>query len=235
VKTVTRLCTPEVLDKITANGQPYDVLVGVSDIEKNDVIVYEDPEGRKTARYADNIAYGHELNLHIAEGSEQDFTIMGLNASPASVLEALFASGSIMIGIGMEIHEKQPYLIHETQYLPVLACEPIDPTVLLETLKIENWPDGCFSILFLAKAMDVSTGRPVLQITDYTVMSLTQMQGADVFVEVDQRLLRAGKIRDRFGRYLEPYFGDPHARQNDEELDKATVDEIGEIIAGDDQ
>jgi hypothetical protein len=233
MKTVHRACTAEVLDKLTANGQPYDVLIGIADVETGDVILYEDPEGRQIARYVASVTFGHDFQLNIIEGSEQDFTLVALSAAPATVLEALFAAGSILIGIGLEIHDKQVYLIHDPQYLPVLACEPIEPQIILETLKISDWPDGCFSILFMAKATDVSTGRPVINIVEHTVMAMTKIEGADVFVEVDDRFLRTGKIRDKFGRMLEPYFGaGPDVGQKDEELDQATLDEVNDIVGG---
>lgn len=78
-------------------------------------------------------------------------------------------------------------------------------------------------------------GRQTVEIAEYSVLALTRQQDVDVFVEIDDRLLRVGKIRDRFGRQLEPYFGQgaqegSNARSSDLELDSAVVDKVNEII-----
>jgi hypothetical protein len=229
-----RPCTKEMFDRLAVSGQSFDIRPGNLEIREGDIITFEDPDGREITRRIDTVLHSRDLPT-VAENTDQGFFVIGLAISAASILESAFALGGVVFGFALERRSGTTSFKQEPQYLPVLVCDAVDPEVVLNALSIDTWPDGCFSVLVAAKLGASEAGRQTVEIAEYTILALAPHQGVDVFVEVDDRLLRIGKLRDRFGQHLEPYFGqnvpgEDDAGQSNLELDPATLDQVNAII-----
>jgi len=203
---IPRHCSRELLDLVASNQQAFDVQAGRVELQEGDLLEFDDQQGHQVVRRVDSILYSRDL-LHEGE-EDQGVTVVGLSRGTVGPLGTAFGGNGIAVGFALERHQGKTDVATPPQYLPALVCPPIELDVVLEQLQVDHWPDGVFSILLSARVPPrPEAGRLSVEVRETLVLALTRQQDVDVFIEVDQRLLRIGKLQDGYGKDLDPYFG----------------------------
>jgi hypothetical protein len=146
---------------------------------------------------ADSAAYGkEEVDLY-------GLTILSLNEPSFSTFASLFDQYFAMgLAIGKTNEGWDP--LGPPTYWPMLICPEIAESGILEELKIDNWPNGVYSIhLKVLPIMEEGDGPLKLDLVDGYVLVMTHGEGElhkEVLgKEVDISALILGRITSTFG------------------------------------
>lgn len=206
-----RACSAEMFLRVTSDRLPFDARVGRHEVQEGDTIRFVDPDGRGTVRRVDTVLYTDDLENPDGIG----ITVMGISRGVSGPLATTFGGGGVAIGFGIERHGSTLTILQGPQCLPALICPPVDPESVLEQLHGQNWPDGIFTIMVAGQTCEPEAGRLTVTVREYMVLVLTHVGDADMFLEVDPRLLQQGVLQDMFGKTLAPYFGQPDQEDDD--------------------
>jgi len=209
-----RVCSPEMFLRVTSDRLPFDVRVGRLEIQEGDTITFQDPDGRTTIRRVDMVLYSDDLENLEGAGC----TVTGISRGLAGPLACTFGGGGVSVGFGIERRAHSTEIIQGPQCLPALICPPVDPRAVLDQLHDGDWPDGVYTILVAGQTCEPEAGRIAVTVREHLVMTLANVGGTDMFMEVDQRMLQQGVLQDMYGKTLAPYFG----QEPDQEDEDAT-------------
>lgn len=207
-------CKTEAEFRAIAEGRLTYAIRKEVDVEPDDLItfVHVDASGQEHVahRRVASVANTKELEIPDDELVRYGLTLASLVQPEFGALEPLLATNRFIIGFALIKKDPHgPHLFGDPSYMPPAASPTIDPGFLLQELGVNSWPDGLFSCMVLGREDRSVPGHPVADLTELVVMVRTRNEDdVDVFVRVNDMLLRTGSLQDLYARPVVPHFGE---------------------------
>lgn len=241
---IRRIVDPKTFDAIAAGTQTFEIVRGNIDIAPDDYCTYLEqlPEGsekapRSVLRRVRSVISTDAAGIPNDELARYGATVVGFGASQYTGLELLLQEGSNVVAFAVAKYGDDVEVVEGPAYLPPLNCPAVPAASFLDTMETALWPAGHYSVMLQVRFRDVMPGARVdADVVDSIIMVRSQHDDRDVFVMVDLRYLRLGKLKDLANNAVMPYFGDDGFDEADpiEETEPAALGDLTPYLEEDD-
>lgn len=227
-QTIRRKVDTETYEAIASGFRSFVSVAEQEEVVEDDWFVFveviDDSPNREVYRQVAEVVHYEDVDLYIASFKPPEF----------ETLEGIFNQGNFVVGHSLVKENGEVKQVYGPVCLPIQASPFVNPLQINEFLGTAVWPDGQYSILILASASPVETGKQDISVKETNILVRTMKtvgeEEFDMFVATDIRFLSAGLLRDLMGQPIEPYIGE--IENGPDEVDQTDLDRIDEI-AGD--